>query len=798
MRRPPVTARLRDRALRLSSWAAGRPRTALAFWGLLTLLPLPGLLLLRMDTDGRALVPRSDPAIRDDAAVRRRFQLRDPFIVLVATRHPDGIFNPGTLRTVSEVTAHLQEIPEIGREAVMSLATERRDRLVAGSHQSFVPFLEPFPSSPALLAQLRIDLDNPAAEIYRGTLVSDRRQSAAVLAGVANSRHVDRRAVYRRIEAAVAPLAAAGDEVLIVGAPAAEALLGDPILRDLALLLPFAVVLIAAVLWLGTRRFSCVLLALGKAGICIAWTFGAMGCAGIPVYLTGAILPVVLATLCIVDEVHLLMHFQRVLPEEPTARPAVERIFADLGCPVVLGTLTTCLGFLSFLGSSIEPVRSFGLAAAAGIAWSLGFSLVATPALLAALPERLFRRELQPDALGRGPAPPKLLFAAHVAVRHPAATLAGIALVTAIAGAGLARLSVRDSWIESFSPGSAFRQATEKVNRTLYGTHVLDVHLPFQAAAEPGAPPPCVDPRVLARLGEFEAFLRRQPEVGGALGLNAHLTALAYFWNPAAPEAVLRDPREVLRLLNRYELSPGLHRRRQVVTDDFQETLVTVFLKNANYEDTRKLMSSIREYHRAHLAPWGAGLGFAGDVAVSQATIPAIVRGQILSLPLALLGVLAAVALLYGSFRLALLALFPVTLSAAWLLGCLGWLGIPLGVATSMFFAIALGLGVDSQSIHFLDRYQLLAGAGAPDAVLRTLRDVGPAVAVNTAAVASGFGLLVVSSVPANARLGLLIALALVLGGALTLVGLAALLQILGERPATAVSPEIPGRKAIP
>ena len=94
-----------------------------------------------------------------------------------------------------------------------------------------------------------------------------------------------------------------------------------------------------------------------------------------------------------------------------------------------------------------------------------------------------------------------------------------------------------------------------------------------------------------------------------------------------------------------------------------------------------------------------------------------------------------------------------------------------------MFFAIALGLGVDSQSIHFLDRYHRLTREGSPDPVVRTVAEVGPAVAVNTAAVACGFGLLAVSSVPANARLGLLVALALVLGGVLTLAGLGAFLE---------------------
>ena len=51
-----------------------------------------------------------------------------------------------------------------------------------------------------------------------------------------------------------------------------------------------------------------------------------------------------------------------------------------------LTALTTALGFLSFLTSSIRPVSRFGLFTAAGVLFCLVWSLVATPALLALRP----------------------------------------------------------------------------------------------------------------------------------------------------------------------------------------------------------------------------------------------------------------------------------------------------------------------------------------------------------------------------------------------------------------------------
>ncbi|NJL30054.1 MAG: MMPL family transporter [Thermoanaerobaculia bacterium] len=229
-----------------------------------------------------------------------------------------------------------------------------------------------------------------------------------------------------------------------------------------------------------------------------------------------------------------------------------------------------------------------------------------------------------------------------------------------------------------------------------------------------------------------------------------------------------RRGEETDTVLRRFDFSPGRTRRQRVIADGFSDGVVTIFLKHANYRDTARVMQAAQELARQELAPFGARLRFAGDVAVSQAMIPAVVRNQILSLPLALAGVLLVVIVLCGSLRLALLAILPVAISGLWLLGALGALGIPLGVATSMFFVIALGLGVDSHSIHLVLRFR----HGQAEAA-KKLAEVTPPIVINTIAVAGGFGLMAFSNVPANRSLGILIASGLVLGCLLTLTGLA-------------------------
>ena len=76
---------------------------------------------------------------------------------------------------------------------------------------------------------------------------------------------------------------------------------------------------------------------------------------------------------------------------------------------------------------------------------------------------------------------------------------------------------------------------------------------------------------------------------------------------------------------------------------------------------------------------------------------------------------------------------------------------------------MTLGIGVNC-TIHLLEGFSQARAAGrsTADALSQSLRLTGPPALINTLAVSLGFGVLMLSQVPANARLGLLLVLGLV------------------------------------
>jgi len=189
-------------------------------------------------------------------------------------------------------------------------------------------------------------------------------------------------------------------------------------------------------------------------------------------------------------------------------------------------------------------------------------------------------------------------------------------------------------------------------------------------------------------------------------------------------------------------------------------------------------MRDLRAYEREVLAPKGITIGFAGDVAVSQSLIGAIVTTQMQSLFWSLAGIFAVTALFGGSWRWGFFCMLPSLLAVVLKFAVMGWAGIPLGVATSMFAAMTLGIGVNC-AIHLLEgcRQARATGASPTEALNRSLELTGPPALINTLAMSAGFGMLILSQVPANARLGILLVLGLVNCLAASLLLLPALLH---------------------
>lgn len=292
----------------------------------------------------------------------------------------------------------------------------------------------------------------------------------------------------------------------------------------------------------------------------------------------------------------------------------------------------------------------------------------------------------------------------------------------------------------------------------------------------------------------LEAFIEqhRADTVGGVLGPADYVETTGYMVGGRNEDRrrIPDDAGDVRILWGHYERVRGSHRMRELLNPDQSRGLITVFMGGANFISVRHLMEDIRAYERTHLAPQGVSLSFAGDVAVSQSLIGAVVTTQVQSLAISLLGALLVLVLLTRSLGLGLYCVLPCSIAVLVNFAVMGLVGMPLGVATSMFSAMTMGIGVD-YAIHFTAGVRLAAERGLPlpQALVAAFRTTGRANVLDAAAIGIAFGLMVLSQVPSNARLGALVFLSVVDCVLMTLVLLPAMLSIWQPRALRVAQP---------
>jgi predicted RND superfamily exporter protein len=877
----------------LSRYAIAHPGRMLVIATLVTLSAAPGIRWLKLRTDGHALLSQSAPEVVQDQAIREQFGIKDNLVVLIRSGHGEGIFNQATLQLVRELTVEFAQLPEIGSADVMSLATEPGFRLNPRTYD-IQRLLEPALTNKAELDQLRDDLRR--IELYTGTLVSNDGKSTAILIGVPPGG--DRTRLYQKVLDIITAKQPFSEDVAVTGAPVAEALLGIHMLEDLGVpkawlgtstrggrgkdewrmptsfyefrlliarrigLVPVVVLVMMLIFLLSFRNVTATLLPLPGVVATMLFVFGLMGWCGVPVYLTIAVMPVLLTATGVTNDIYVFNRYFTLLREKPGVSHVelVGETFDKMVAPIASTSLTTGIGFLSFGFSPLGPVQAFGIFTGIGVLFGLFYSFTVVPAMLTLInPAWLFSRprvETPAVAFALGPWFGRL---GQWVVRWRW-WAAGLAIVMiAVTPFGLRRLVVQDSWIDGFDPNSDFRRATQQVNEQFYGMHLLFVsfdapkvitgevtasavdgsginfpgnlvedlaliersaitvaiadesptrgdtnspnHTVWQAQIQsafqrggrifarldPKVAPANfseelrkagrarfeivihshLKPEILRAVADLGSFIRRRREyaVGGVLGPADYVLTTRFMTGPNIPDA-RRFPasaEEIKLLWHYYEAARGPKRLREVVDTNYWRSLTTVFLKDANFIDTAKLMSDIRAYEQEQLTPKGIRLGFAGDVALSQSLIRGIVTTQLQSLIWSVVGIYLVTAVLGGSLRWGFFCLLPSLLAIVIKFAVMGWAGIPLGVATSMFAAMTLGIGVNC-AIHLLEgcRQARAAGATPTEALSRSLEWTGPPALINTLAMTLGFGVLMLSQVPANARLGLLLVLGLV------------------------------------
>jgi predicted RND superfamily exporter protein len=295
-----------------------------------------------------------------------------------------------------------------------------------------------------------------------------------------------------------------------------------------------------------------------------------------------------------------------------------------------------------------------------------------------------------------------------------------------------------------------------------------------------------LEPARLQRIEALQRFLESLPHVNGTTSIADYLKQMNKAVNENRPEAYRLPEGSDLaaQLLLLYSASGDPTDLEEEIDYDYRLANVRAALDTGRFSELSKVVEQADRYVREEFNTADMTATLSGRVNVNYYWIGGIGESHFRGVAWALVAVWVMVSLSFRSAVLGLLAAIPVCMAVLLIYAVMGYTGIWLGVATSMFAAIAIGTGVDF-AVHLLDRLLVAVreeGQTIDEALATLFPSTGRALLFNSSAVIAGFGVLTLSDVPPLVWFGTLVSVAAVVSFLASLTLLPAIVQVFRPR----------------
>ncbi len=764
-------------ARRFFTIITAKPKTVIVL-GLLIIIAfavfIPGI---HKDTRSDAFIPQDHPALQFRERTRELFGLEDPMVIALVNEGKNGIFNPHSLYLLEWLTTHISEIPQIDPDRVTSLATENN---IVGTDDGMQvePFFEQPPSTQAEADDIRASvMDFP---LLLGNLVA-RDDSGTLLIAELHDQNQSQQ-VYQQLLKLIeqAPLAA-GEHIHVAGEGAVSGYMGAYIDADATRLDPIAAIVISLICLLTFRTLRGMMLPNLVVLATAAGALGLMAAAGVSFFVITNALPIVLIGIAVADSIHILSeYYQRMVEHtEPDSRTLAIESMVSIWKPITLTSMTTMAGFLGLsLASVMPPMKYFGLFALIGVGIAWIYSLTVIPAILSMLkltPSPAYRKGSSVDIFGI-----VLSKLGLMVVRFPKTILLLALMIMIIGGIGASRIKLDETLIRTFDPQEPLFIADSVLNRLFDGSHYLDILIETPEAEA------LFLPENLRHIEALQVFLETLPHVQGSTSIVDYLKQMNRALNEGRSEAYqLPDSADLAaQYFLLYSTSAGPDDFQQEIDYDYRQANIRVRLNDGRYSAKKTVIEAAQQYLDAHFNNQLISGRLSGRVNVDYHWIKRLGDSHYNSIGISLLLVWLMASLSFRSLYAGLMALFPVIVTILMIYAVMGFNSIWLSISSSMFAAIAIGLGVDF-SIHTLEKIQTLMRThllSIDQAILKIYPTTGRALFFNFASLALGFGVLYSSKVIILQEFGLLVAVSIATSFLTSMTVLPALLKVIKPR----------------
>ena len=460
------------------------------------------------------------------------------------------------------------------------------------------------------------------------------------------------------------------------------------------------------------RQIRWVAIPLISAGLSALFTTGLISWMGWKVTVVSANFIALLMIIGISLTVHLVVRYREITSKNTdlSHSESIKRTLSQMFLPCLYTALTTMVAFASLIISDIRPIIDFGLLMVLSIfiAFIVSFLFFGT---LASLMNKNEKDSMIDYSSGF-----------TTSINTFVVKFKNIILLVSILGfvlslIGINKLSVENKFIDYFKPSTEIYKGLSLIDKKLGGTAPLDIIITAPKDFSPiGAETEFEDDfddfgietneygywystDNLSFLEEIHDYLENRPEIGKVLSVSSAIKLAEIAKGEKLDDLELALLRKVLPEDINNQLLKSF-----ISDNDNQVRLSARVIESLDGLNRKNLINEVESdlINEFNLSPDQFYLS--GISVIYNNLLQSLFQSLIGSLSIVFSAIFLMFIILFRSFYMALISMIPNLLSAASVLGIIGWSGIPLDIMTVTVAAISIGIGVDN-TIHYVHRF---------------------------------------------------------------------------------------------
>jgi len=754
------------------------PKKIIAFMLLLSILVISNIPKITIDTSTEGFLREDDPALIRYDQFKEQFGQDEKIMVVVEAK---DVFDLKTLQKLQKLhTALAENVPHLND--ITSLINARNTR-GEGDQLIVEDLFEEFPTNQIELEKIKkIALNNA---MYKNLLYNNEHTFTTIILEPSAYESVeggdelegfgeDETLIDEDPEFLTDPskseMVRAADKiakefksdtfnVYIAGSLAVNDYNKQSVQKDMQKFVKLVLLMMMIFLFVVFRRVSAVILPIFIVVISLLTTVGTMALVGTPITIPTQILPSFLLAVGIGAVVHLLAMFFKHLNENGDKNVAISYSLGHSGLAIIMTSLTTAAGLLSFSTASIAPIADLGIFAALGVMIALVNTLILLPAILAILPIKpakatQVKRSEKMDAL--------LIAMADFSFDHAKKIVAASVVITAIFIYFATQVAFKHDPLSWQPDNSPIKISTFRVDHELRGSVTMEVII--DTKKENGLYNSALLTKIDTLVHKAEALKTDKHFVGKGWSVGDVLKEIhrALHENKEKYYEITKNdaliPQEFLLFEN-----SGSDDLEDLVDSQMSKARLTFKLPWMEAGEYAEISDKLTDLLKSELGD-EVEITVTGMVPLFQRTLSAAMSSMATSYVVAFGLIAIMMMILLGSIKIGLTSMIPNVLPIIMTIGFMSMVNMPLDMFTMLVGAIVIGLSVDD-TVHFFHNFAKYhhRGLSTKESVEHTMLGTGRALVATSIVLSLGFYVYMFASLTNLINFGILA------GGAITI-----------------------------